>query len=504
MPDIAFSEELSAADSVRILDVLRAICGPAHVITAPEEVAAASLDSRRRRQGDALALVRPGSTEEVSRILALASRERLPVVAQGGNTSTVGGATPDPESPANARTVVLQLSRMNRIESIDAVNGTMTVGAGVVLARAQEAAREAGRLLPVSLAAEGSAQIGGILAANAGGVHVVRYGMARRSCLGLEVVLADGRVLDLMRSVRKDNAGYDLRDLFVGSEGTLGVITRAVLALEALPAGRISLFAALGNLRAVERLFETVEAFAGPGLAAFELISREALSFVLEDHDGMKGRRAPCAVSDWMVLLDLTHTNREDPERLAEDLENALAPLFEDGALIDAAIARTESQAGDFWRLREEIPTAVRAAGGNIKNDVSVPRGQLRRFIEETYAEFARLEPWALPAVFGHYGDGNLHFNIGNRPEFGRGFWKSREREIHRLVNDAVMRFGGSVAAEHGVGAKVPVLERTKSPVELDVMRRIRAALDPEGILNPGRVVRWPENAWRNPGDAWD
>ena len=495
---------LPAALCRHILEELRRTVGDAHVITDEGTLLAASLDSRRRRQGSALALVRPGCTEEVSAVMRLATREGLFVIAQGGNTSTVGGATPDPGSPANGRTILLQLSRMNRIHPVDTVNGTVTVEAGAVLERVQEAARSAGRLFPVSLAARGSAQIGGVLAANAGGIHVVRYGMARRSCLGLEVVLADGRVLDLMRSVRKDNAGYDLRDLFIGSEGTLGIITRAVLSLEALPAGRITLFASLGGLRDVERLFGTVEGFAGPALAAFELVSREALAYVLKPHDGRPGLRAPCAPADWMVLLDLELSPREMAADPGERLEAALAPLIEDGTLTDAAVATSEAQCEAFWRLREEIPTAVRAAGGNIKNDISVPRGSLCRFIEETYAEFRKTSPWLVPVVFGHYGDGNLHFNLGSRPEFGQDCWKRHEQALHRYVNDTVVRYGGSVAAEHGVGAKAAVLERVKSPLELELMTRIRAALDPAGTLNPGRVVRWPRDAWRNPADAWD
>ena len=338
-----------------------------------------------------------------------------------------------------------------------------------------------------------------MLAANAGGVHVVRYGMARRNCLGIEVVLADGRILNLMRSVRKDNAGYDLKDLFIGSEGTLGVITKAVLDLSALPAGRITVFASLGELRAVEKLFTTLEDFAGPSLTAFELISKPALEPVIA-----AGRKAPIEPSDWMVLFDLSYTKREDPEAFAESLTDALSPLFEDGTLADAAIAQTETQAEALWTLREEIPTAVRASGGNIKNDISVPRGSLCAFIEETYVRFETEAPWLLPMIFGHYGDGNLHFNLGSKPDFGPGYWKAHEREIHRLVNDEVVKFGGSVAAEHGVGAKIQVLERTKDPLELELMKKLRGVFDPEGILNPGRVVRYPEDVWQNPKEAWD
>ena len=329
---------LSEEDRERLIRELSDLLGADHVITDAGEIKAASLDSRRRRQGEALALLRPGTPEEVAAILRFAANNHLVVIPQGGNTSTVGGATPNPESPLNARTLILQLSRMNRILAIDAVNSTMTVEAGAVLERVQAAAKEAGKLFPVSFAAQGTAQIGGMLAANAGGVHVVRYGMARRNCLGIEVVLADGRILNLMRSVRKDNASYDLRDLFIGSEGTLGVITKAVLDLSALPAGRITVFASLGELRAVEKLFTTLEDFAGPSLTAFELISKPALEPVIA-----AGRKAPIEPSDWMVLFDLSYTKREDPEAFAESLTDALSPLFEDGTLTDAAIAQTET-----------------------------------------------------------------------------------------------------------------------------------------------------------------
>ena len=312
--DCAFCAPLTDAERDQIFQALLEIVGPRGLVTAPDEIAAASLDSRRRRQGSALALVRAASTEEVSAVVRLAGEWGLCIVPQCGNTSTVGGATPEPESPANRRTIILSLSRMNRILSVDPVNAAMTVEAGVILAKAAEAAREAGYLYPISLAAEGTAEIGGTLAANAGGVHVVRYGMARRSCLGIEVVLADGRVVNLMRSVRKDNTGYDLRDLFIGSEGTLGIITKAVLDLSALPAGRLTVWAPLGSLEAVEKLFQTVEKFAGSALTAFELMSEASLDFVYAE-----GRTSPTtAKSDWTVLFDLALTGRDDPDNMTE------------------------------------------------------------------------------------------------------------------------------------------------------------------------------------------
>lgn len=336
--DCAFCAPLTDAERDQIFQALLEIVGPRGLVTAPDEIAAASLDSRRRRQGSALALVRAASTEEVSAVVRLAGEWGLCIVPQCGNTSTVGGATPEPESPANRRTIILSLSRMNRILSVDPVNAAMTVEAGVILAKAAEAAREAGYLYPISLAAEGTAEIGGTLAANAGGVHVVRYGMARRSCLGIEVVLADGRVVNLMRSVRKDNTGYDLRDLFIGSEGTLGIITKAVLDLSALPAGRLTVWAPLGSLEAVEKLFQTVEKFAGPALTAFELMSEASLDFVYAE-----GRTSPTtAKSDWTVLFDLALTGRDDPDNMTEGLIEALEPLFDSGDVLDAVLAKTK------------------------------------------------------------------------------------------------------------------------------------------------------------------
>ena len=353
--DCAFCAPLTDAERDQIFQALLEIVGPRGLVTAPDEIAAASLDSRRRRQGSALALVRAASTEEVSAVVRLAGEWGLCIVPQCGNTSTVGGATPEPESPANRRTIILSLSRMNRILSVDPVNAAMTVEAGVILAKAAEAAREAGYLYPISLAAEGTAEIGGTLAANAGGVHVVRYGMARRSCLGIEVVLADGRVVNLMRSVRKDNTGYDLRDLFIGSEGTLGIITKAVLDLSALPAGRLTVWAPLGSLEAVEKLFQTVEKFAGSALTAFELMSEASLDFVYAE-----GRTSPTtAKSDWTVLFDLALTGRDDPDNMTEGLIEALEPLFDSGDVLDAVLAKNEDEAQALWQLREEIPTAT-------------------------------------------------------------------------------------------------------------------------------------------------
>ncbi len=467
-------------------ETLRALRAVTAVVDDPELVAAAALDGRGRRQGRALALVRPASTEEVSAVVRLARERNLILIAQGGNTSNVEGATPAPgASPDEAsRTVIVQLSRMNRILSIDPVNNTAVVEAGVILKNLQEAADRAGRLFPLSLAAEGTAQVGGVLASNAGGIHVLRFGMARNLCLGLRAVLADGSVLDLMRDLRKDNSGYDLRDLFIGSEGTLSIITEAVLTLHPRPLGRKTAWAALSGLDSVERLFTALESTLGPRLTAFELIARAPLEAALSE-----GGRAPMELSDWQVLCDANYFSDPEEAILEEALEEALGACIEEGTLSNAVLAQSESDASDFWALREGIPGAVKRSGGNVKHDISVPRSVLPRFVASTVTELRAAFPWCEPSVFGHYGDGNLHFNVGS-PERSRLAF-AHEAAIHRLVHDAVVRFGGSIAAEHGVGAmKVGELERTKSPEELSLMRVLKRALDPENRLNPGRVVR--------------
>lgn len=466
----------------------------AALVTDPDRVREASLDGRGRRQGRALAIVRPASTEETAEVLKICARHRARVIPQGGNTSNVEGATPDPDTTDQdaARTILLQTHRMNRILEIDPVNNTAVVEAGVVLADLQRAAREAGRIFPLSLAAEGSARIGGALATNAGGVHVLRYGSARALVLGLEVVLADGRVLNLMRALRKDNSGYDLRDLFIGSEGTLGVITKAILKLEPAPRARRTLLLALGRLADVETLFTRLEAHCGPALEAFELIGRAPLETVL----AAEGRTAPFELTDWTVLADIC-TYGETPDRHEDGTEDAGETALEDllmdlmaaGTVTAGILSQSETDAQSLWALREGIPGAVKRAGGNVKHDVSVPRSRLVETIERTCALLSERFPRSAPSIFGHYGDGNLHFNVGGVDSPAYAF--EHETEIRRIVHDAVLAAGGSIAAEHGVGAmKVAELERTKDAVELELMRALKRTLDPDGILNPGRVVR--------------
>ena len=449
-----------------IIDALRSAVSDTGLITDPADISAAALDGRGRRQGEALAVVRPASTEEVSLVMKTAAAYGLSVIPQGGNTSNVGGATPEPGASAETarRTLILQLGHMKRILNVDTVNNTITLEAGVVLQDAQKAASDAGRLLPLSLAAEGSCQTGGVIAANAGGVHVLRYGMARRQVLGLKVVLASGEVLDLMKGLRKDNSGY----------------TEAVLALEPMARSFVSAWITPRRLEDVETLFETLEAAFGPGLTAFELIGRTPL----ESLSSVTGMTPPVSLSDWQVLLDVSDWRRDSDES-SEELEGVLAPLLENGLILDGAVSRSESDREAFWRCRETIPSAVKREGGNVKHDISVPRSSLVRFIRETSAALEETFPGVKPSVFGHYGDGNLHFNVGPA-----GIAFPHEEAVHRLVHDRVLAEGGSIAAEHGVGSlKTQELKRTKTPEELAAMRALKLAFDPDNRLNPGRIV---------------
>lgn len=465
------------------LDRLRARLGAEAVITDVADVRAAALDGRGRRQGRAAAVVRPASTEDTAFVMKTAAEAGLIVITQGGNTSNVGGATPEPDASPNdaERTLIVQLGRMHRILDVDPINNTIRMEAGVILETAQKAAAEHNRLLALSLAAEGSCQAGGVAATNAGGVHVLRYGMARRQILGLKVVLASGEVLDLTRSLRKDNAGYALRELFIGSEGTLGIITEVVMTLEPMPRAIVSAWVTVARLSDVEPLFEALEGSYGPGLTAFELIGRSPLESLAD----VTGRTPPVPTADWQVLFDISDW-LHDTAQTAETLEGVLAPLLERGLLTDGAVSYDESDREAFWRCREDIPSAVKRQGGNVKHDISVPRSRLTRFIEETSSALHDAFPGVIPSIFGHFGDGNLHFNVGPGP-----IAFPHEEAIHHLVHDRVLAVGGSVAAEHGVGSlKTDELARTKSPEELAAMRTLKVAFDPDNRLNPGRIVR--------------
>ena len=465
-----------------LLDRIRAIVGPAGSVTEPQDIASYATDWRRRYLGRPLAVVKPASTAEVAQVVRACADARTAIVPQGGNTGLCGAATPD----ASGSQIVLNLSRMNRIREIDARNNTMTVEAGCVLAALQRAAQGAGRLFPLSLAAEGSCEIGGNLSTNAGGTAVLRYGNARELALGLEVVLPSGEIWDGLRSLRKDNTGYDLKQLFIGAEGTLGVITAAVLKLFPLPRSRATAVAALEDPAKALALLDHARDACGERLTAFELFSDFCLALVLKH---FKQTAAPFrARHPQYVLLELSDTQPGESVRaLAEDtLEKALGK----GLILDAAVAQSEAQAQAFWALREFISEAQAHEGPNVKHDVSIPISRIAEFISATDVELARAQPGVRRVTFGHLGDGNVHYNVsppaGLAPEaFMRG-----SAAINRVVHDSVARFGGSISAEHGLGqAKREEILRYKSPLEMDLMRRIKRTLDPLGIMNPGKVL---------------
>lgn len=465
-----------------LLEALRAAVGPAHVLTEGD-LTAYELDWRRRYRGKALAVVRPGSTDEVAAVVRACAAHRTSIVPQGGNTGLVGGSVPD----ASGRQVVLSLQRLHHVRSIDPANLTMTVEAGCVLQAAQEAAAQQGLLLPLSLAAEGSCTIGGNLATNAGGTQVLRYGNARELCLGLEVVTASGDIWSGLAGLRKDNTGYDLRHLFIGSEGTLGIITAATLKLYPQPAARLTALAALPSLEAAVGLLQLTQARLGAGLTGFEVMNAFSLELVAKHFPQLPRPLPPAA---WTVLLEQSDT--ESAEHARSLFEATLEAGFERGLIEDAAIAESIEQSRQLWHLRESIPLAQAEEGLNIKHDISVPVSRIPAFVAETDAEIARRFPGARLVDFGHLGDGNLHYNV-QAPEGAdpAAFLREHEHEINTVVYDAVVRHGGSISAEHGIGAlKRDELEARKSPVALGLMRAIKQALDPEGLLNPGRVLR--------------
>jgi len=463
---------------------LAAIVGAGNAITAPEEQAPYLVEWRDLYMGRTPLIVKPATTDEVSKILALANANGVAVVPQGGNTGLVGG-----QIPSSAGTeIVLSLRRMNRIRAIDPAGTAMTVEAGVTLQAAQETARGVGRLFPLSLASEGSATIGGNLATNAGGVSVLSYGTARALVSGLEVVLADGSVWDGLKALKKDNTGYDLRDLFVGSEGTLGVITAATLRLYPEPAERATAFAALPGLDALLPLFQRAEAQAGPALTAFEFMSGELMEFVFRHVPGT--RRPLAGNAPWYVLLEVSGA-REG--QAAAALDAVLADAAAAGLVGDAVVAASLRQAAGLWRLREAASEAQKGEGGSIKHDISVPVSRMPEFLARAAEVVEGICPGARPVPFGHFGDGNVHYNISQPPGMARdaflGLWDRMALSVH----DVAVALGGSISAEHGIGQlKVGELARVKSEVEIDLMRRIKTALDPNGILNPGKLIPRP------------
>ena len=464
-----------------LLAALREAVGPQQVLTEGD-LSAYELDWRKRARGKALAVVRPGSTDEVAAVVRLCHEHHIAIVTQGGNTGLVGASTPDD----SGRQVVLNLSRMNRIRAIDPANLTMTVEAGCILQSVQEAAAAQGLLYPLSLAAEGSCTIGGNLATNAGGTQVLRFGSARDLCLGLEVVTATGERWDGLSGLRKDNTGYDLRHLFIGSEGTLGVITAATLKLYPQPAAVMTAWAAVPTLEAAVSLLQRAQAHLGAGLTGFEVMSDFALSLVRKHFPDLP---QPLPPAPWTVLLEQSDTEGEAHARGL--FESLLEQALEAGEISDAAVAESVAQSRGMWHLRESIPLAQAEEGLNVKHDISVPVSRIPAFVAATDAALRKAWPGVRLVNFGHLGDGNLHYNV-QAPE-GQpmgGFLLEHEKAINTLVYEAVSAHGGSISAEHGIGSlKREALTRFKSPVALGLMSQIKQALDPHGMFNPGRLL---------------
>ncbi|AKJ68577.1 hydroxyacid dehydrogenase [Pandoraea thiooxydans] len=459
-----------------------AIVGDSHLLCQDIDTAPYLTDWRRRYTGRALAVVLPTDTAQTAAVVRACNRHGVAIVPQGGNTGLVGGATPcEP-----GRQIVLSLRRLNRIRDIDLDNHTLTAEAGCILQHVQNAAHDAGRLFPLSLAAEGSCTLGGNLATNAGGTAVLRYGNARELCLGLEVVTAQGEVWDGLRGLRKDNTGYDLRDLFIGSEGTLGIITAATVKLFPQPRARMTALAAVSSPRAAVTLLGMAQEQAGPLLTGFELMSDFCLRLVQSHFPAL---RYPFATPQpYMVLLELSDNESEAHARGL--LESILEASLERGVVDDALVAENMRQSHAFWHLRESIPLAQAQEGLNIKHDIAVPVSRIAAFIEATDPLIQRDFPGARMVTFGHLGDGNLHYNV-QAPEGGDPkHFLQHEAAINRLVFDSVLAQQGSISAEHGLGRlKRNAIERYKSQVEIGLMRALKASLDPNGVLNPGKVL---------------
>ena len=466
----------------QFLSRLREAVGESAVLVGVDDMAPYAIDWRKRFHGAPLAVVKPASTGEVAAIVRICSETGTPVVPQGGNTGLVGGATPD----AGGGQLVLSLSRMNRVRAIDVKNNTLTAEAGCILANLHQVSESADRLFPLSLASEGTCQLGGNLSTNAGGTAVLRYGNARDLVLGLEVVLPSGEIWDGLRGLRKDNTGYDLKHLFIGAEGTLGVITAAVVKLFPRPQERAVGIVAVPSPVAAVQLLGRAQRDCGEMLTGFELFSELSLSLVLRHFPGTLpplDSNAP-----YYVLVELS--DQRVNGRANAVLEQVLGQSLEGGEIRDAAVAQSLAQASAYWVLRENISEAQAREGPNIKHDVSVPISAIASFIDAANSALAVASPGARVVCFGHLGDGNLHFNVSPPEGVPHDRFLASQNLINGIVHDVVARFGGSISAEHGLGQlKRDEILRYKSPVEMAMMRKIKAALDPKGLMNPGKVL---------------
>ncbi|MDD5297998.1 MAG: FAD-binding oxidoreductase [Rhodocyclaceae bacterium] len=462
---------------------LRGLLGPAAVLTGAADTEPYLTDWRGRYTGRALCVVKPASTAEVAAVVALCAQRGVPMVPQGGNTGLVGGATPD----GAGRAVLINLSRLNRVRDVDTDNNTLTVEAGCTLQQVQDAAGSADRFFPLTLASQGSCQVGGNLSTNAGGVNVLRYGNMRDQVLGLEVVLPDGQVWNGLRGLYKDNTGYGLKHLFIGAEGTLGIVTAAVLKLYARPREQATAWVAVDSADAAVALLGRLRMECGERVTGFELVGRAALELVLKHIPGVRDplpKPAP-----WYLLVELSDT-RPGPE-LYDLLERILAREMEAGLVPEAAMAHNRAQTEQFWALRENISEAQRIEGISIKHDVSVPVSRIAEFVCRADEALAGVFGAVRIVCFGHVGDGNLHYNLSRHESQVNADFIARTGEANRIVHDLVTELGGSISAEHGIGQlKRDELSHYRSPLELDLMRRIKDALDPAGLMNPGKVLK--------------
>lgn len=459
-----------------------AACFAGRLLTEPDDMAPFLTDWRDLWHGRARAVAQPDTTQGVAAVVRWCAANGVPIVPQGGNTSMSGGATPD----AGGGALVLSLVRLNRIRAVDPVNDTITLDTGCVLAAVQDVASAADRLFPLSLGAEGSCTIGGNLATNAGGTAVLRYGNMRELCLGLEVVTASGEVWNGLRGLRKDNSGYDLRDLFIGSEGTLGIITGAVLKLFPRPQGHIAACVGLHDLRVATALLTRMRRAFDSQLTSFEIFSDECLNLVEQN---IAGSRPPLAErAPWYALVELSVFDVVEIRQ--EQFETALVEALEAGIVLDAAIAASEAQRAAFWRLRESISEAQAVAGKTIKHDIALPISAVADFVDDANATVAAGWPGLRFVTFGHLGDGNLHYNFSPSPGADQAAFLAATDAINLAVHDIVVRHGGTFSAEHGLGVlRRDEAARLKSPVEMALMRTIKQALDPQGLFNPGKVL---------------
>jgi len=464
------------------LELIKEIVGPKGWSSDAAELAPLLLDRRGKFTGQCALLVRPASTEEVSQIVTLCAKQDIAIVPQGGNTGVCGGATPH----ADGREILLTLGRMNQVREVDPLNYTMTVEAGCILADIQKFAKDVDRLFPLSLGAEGSCQIGGNLSTNAGGVAVLRYGNSRDLVLGLEVVLPDGQIWHGLRGLRKDNRGYDLKQLFVGAEGTLGIITAAVLKLFPSPKDVHTAFAALTSLDTSTELLTRARAASGDAVTSFELIPRIGLNFALKH---VHGTVDPLQEKhEWYALIEFSGARADGNMR--DSLEVMLSEAAESALITDATIAASEKQRDEIWQIREAMVEAQTFEGASVHHDVSVPVSRVPEFIHTTIAAVTDAVPGIRPVAFGHLGDGNIHFNISQPTEMEGEIFRQKSSSLSRIIHDIVHSLDGSFSAEHGIGQlKREELKLYKSTVELEMMRRIRAAFDPKGLMNPNKVL---------------